>query len=103
MIINVKCLDQFLKQCIYYKQATQTYISSYMDTFQESFFRHHSVSYLFEPKGKEAIVLSANRNTAEIGQRYTGLYLTCLLISQNKVVLGQEENSWSFLKCEPVN
>lgn len=57
-----------------------------------------NMSYLSKLEGKEAIVLCAHRNTAEVWQGNAGFHLTCLLISQNQALLGQEENSCRSLK-----
>lgn len=48
--------------------------------------------HLFEFQSKEAIGLSADGHAGEVRQRDAGLHLASLLVSQDNVVLGQQED-----------
>lgn len=60
---------------------------------------HNRVSsHLFEFESKEAVFLRADRHASDVWQRNAGLHLARFLVSQDKVLLGQQEDPWRSLQ-----
>lgn len=57
-------------------------------------------SHLFESEGKETIVLRADWDTADVGQRDAGFNLTGLLVGQDNIFLRQQEDPGCSLNCD---